>query len=54
MCIICIDLARGTIKPAEARRALAEMREGLDARHVEEVEEKLEEAEEAADSATTP
>jgi len=45
MCIICIDFDRGALKPKEARRALREMREGLDASHAKEVEKKLDEAE---------
>jgi hypothetical protein len=45
MCIICIDFDRGALKPKEARRALGEMREKLDAAHVQELEKKLSEAE---------
>jgi hypothetical protein len=45
MCIICIDFARGALKLGEARRALDEMRDGLDAAHVAELEGTLEEAE---------
>lgn len=45
MCIICIDFERGTLRPKEARRALSEMRAGLDAAHVKEIEQKLDEAE---------
>jgi hypothetical protein len=41
MCIICIDFDRGALKPREARRALREMREGMDAQHIKEVERKL-------------
>jgi len=44
MCLICIDFARGTLKLAEARRALGEMRSGLSPEHVREVEAALEEA----------
>jgi hypothetical protein len=47
MCIICVDFERGALKLREARRALGEMREGLDPKHVEEVEAKLDEAEDA-------
>ncbi|MBA3542816.1 MAG: hypothetical protein H0T79_24575 [Deltaproteobacteria bacterium] len=47
MCIICIDLAKGTLKAAEARRALGEMHTSLDKAHVKELEAKLEEAESA-------
>jgi hypothetical protein len=45
MCIICIDLARGALRPNEARRALREMRDGLPPGHAKEVEQKVEEAE---------
>ena len=31
MCIICIDFERGALRPKEARRALREMRDGMDA-----------------------
>jgi hypothetical protein len=43
--MICIDFDRGALRPKEARRALREMREGLDAAHVKQVEQKLDEAE---------
>jgi hypothetical protein len=45
MCMICIDLDRGALRPDEARRALREMRDSLDADHVRQVEEQLDEAE---------
>ena len=45
MCIICIDLERGALRPYEGRRALREMRETLSADHVKLVEEKLADAE---------
>jgi hypothetical protein len=45
MCIICIDFERGALRPQEARRALREMREGMDAIHVREIEQKLDETE---------
>ncbi|HTA93475.1 MAG TPA: hypothetical protein VK745_28045 [Polyangiaceae bacterium] len=48
MCIICIDFERGALRPQEARRALREMREGLDAAHAKEVEKKLDEAEKSS------
>ncbi|MEO8706625.1 MAG: hypothetical protein ABI867_41755 [Kofleriaceae bacterium] len=48
MCIICIDLAKQTLSPAEGRRALGEMRGKLGKEHVAEVEAKLTEAEKAA------
>ena len=47
MCIICIDFERGALRPQEARRALREMRSGLDAQHAKEIEKKLDEAEPA-------
>jgi hypothetical protein len=52
MCLICIDFDRGALKPKEARRALREMREGLDAAHAKEVEKKLDEADKSAGSKT--
>jgi hypothetical protein len=45
MCLICIDFDRGKLKLREARRALGEMRSGLDREHVAEVEQKLADAE---------
>ena len=48
MCIICIDFERGALRPQEARRALREMRGGLDATHVKELEKKLDDAEPAS------
>ena len=48
MCIICIDFERGALRPKEARRALGEMRGGLNPTHVKEIEKKLDEADEAA------
>ncbi len=45
MCLICIDLAKGALSPAEGRRALGEMRTDLGAEHAAEVERKLKEAE---------
>jgi hypothetical protein len=45
MCIICIDFERGALRPQEARRALREMRAGMDAKHVQEIEHKLDETE---------
>lgn len=44
MCIICVELAKQKMKPAEARRALREMTT-LDRAHVAEVEAKLRAAE---------
>jgi hypothetical protein len=54
MCIICIDFARGALKVDEARRALGEMRNTLDPKHVREVEQQLEKADPKAPPAGTP
>jgi hypothetical protein len=54
MCIICIDFARGALRPIEARRALREMRDSLPAGHVREVEQKIEEAEQQPQPPKTP
>ncbi len=43
MCIICVDLAKKTLKAREAQRHLGEMREKL-GEHAREVEEKIAEA----------
>jgi hypothetical protein len=43
MCIICVDLAKKTLKSQEARRHLGEMREKL-GEHAREVEERIAEA----------
>ena len=48
MCIICVELAKQAMTPAEGRRALGEMKVKLDASHVAEVEKKLTQAEQAA------
>lgn len=48
MCLICIELAKQSMTPAEGRRALGEMKVKLDAGHVAEVESKLKAAEQAA------
>jgi hypothetical protein len=53
MCLICIDFDRGALKPQEARRALREMREKIDAAHAKEVEQKLDQADANA-AAKTP
>ena len=47
MCIICIDLAKGTLTGPEARRALGEMRSKIDRGHLSEVQTKIAEAEQA-------
>lgn len=44
MCMICIEFQKQRMTTAEARRALGEMVEQLDADHVDEVEQMLEEA----------
>jgi hypothetical protein len=48
MCIICIDFDRGALRSNEARRALGEMRNKLDAEHAAELEKKLDQADAAA------
>ncbi|HEU4727952.1 MAG TPA: hypothetical protein VFT22_08695 [Kofleriaceae bacterium] len=48
MCIICVELAKQSMTPSEARRALREMTVKLDKAHVAEVEAKLEQAETGA------
>jgi hypothetical protein len=53
MCLICIEFDRRRMNVAEARRALGEMRRGLEPSHVEQVEAKLLEAE-TADAAAPP
>ena len=45
MCLICIDLAKKTLSPREARRHLGEMRVNMDKAHAAEVEAKIAEAE---------
>ena len=45
MCIICVELAKQSIPPSEARRALREMTTKIDQAHVAEVEAKLKQAE---------
>jgi len=51
MCIICVELAKQTMTPTDARRALREMSGKIDRGHIAEVETKLAEAE--ADPAAT-
>ncbi len=52
MCLICIEFDKSAMNLAEARRALGEMRAGLDKKHVEEVEAKLDDAEKLQKSRT--
>ncbi len=54
MCLICIDMARGALRPAEARRALGEMRVGLGSAHAREVEEAVARAEAEDGPSTEP
>ena len=54
MCIICIDFDRGALRPAEARRALGEMRTTLDPDHVKDIEKKLEQAEKKPTTPSKP
>jgi hypothetical protein len=41
MCIICVELAKQTMTPTDARRALREMRTKVGESHAAEVERKL-------------
>jgi len=54
MCIICIDFERGALRPQEARRALREMRSGMDEKHAAEIERKIAEKSEDPDPASAP
>ena len=45
MCLICIEFDKSAMRVAEARRALGEMRGGLEPSHIAKVEAKLDEAE---------
>jgi hypothetical protein len=55
MCLICIEFDKRNMTIKEARRALGEMRVGLDAAHLKEVERKLDDAETApAPRASSP
>ncbi|HEU4410840.1 MAG TPA: hypothetical protein VFS43_36645 [Polyangiaceae bacterium] len=54
MCLICIEFDKRRMNIGEARRALGEMRRGLDPAHVEEVEAKLAEAESADPGGAAP
>lgn len=54
MCLICIDFDRGSLKLREAKRALGEMRNKLDAQHLKEVEQKLLDAERAERQSSDP
>jgi hypothetical protein len=55
MCLICIELDKNAMTFREGRRALGEMRGGLDGKHVEEVEARLDEAErDAREKPVTP
>lgn len=48
MCIICVEVAKQAMTPAEGRRALREMTTKLGKEHAAEVEAKLREAEAGA------
>ena len=54
MCIICIDFERGALRPQEARRALREMRSGMDEKHAAEIEKKIEEKLDEAGPSSSP
>jgi hypothetical protein len=45
MCLICVELAKQAMTPAEGRRALGEMRQKVGREHAAEVEGKLADAE---------
>jgi hypothetical protein len=47
MCLICIELDKSAMTFREARRALGEMREKIDPKHIDEVEAKIADAEQA-------
>ena len=51
MCIICVELAKQSMTPTEARRALREMTK-LDPAHVAEVEVKVRQAEAQTEDGT--
>ncbi|MCA9563144.1 MAG: hypothetical protein KC561_06630 [Myxococcales bacterium] len=48
MCLICIEFQKDRMSPLEARRALGEMRSGLEPSHVREVESMIRDKEDAA------
>lgn len=54
MCLICVELAKQSMTPSEARRALREMTVKLDQAHVAEVEAKLAQAEDVATTKPKP
>jgi hypothetical protein len=54
MCIICVELAKQSMTPGEARRALREMTTKVGEAHAAEVETKLKQAEADAGKPGTP
>jgi hypothetical protein len=52
MCLICVELAKQAMTPAEGRRALGEMRQKVGREHAAEVEVKLAEAEQQSKGRT--
>ncbi|HEU0030712.1 MAG TPA: hypothetical protein VFQ53_08765 [Kofleriaceae bacterium] len=54
MCLICIEIAKGSMTVPEARRALGEMREKVGSEHAREVEKTLAETEKQQRSSTKP
>ena len=54
MCIICVELAKQSMTPGEARRALREMTTKLGQAHAAEVEVKLKQAEADAGKSGNP
>ena len=54
MCIICVELAKQSMTPGEARRALREMTSKVGEAHAAEVETRLKQAEADATKPGTP
>jgi len=54
MCIICIDMAKGTLTGPEAQRALGEMRGKLGREHAAEVQAKINDANAAGPPGAMP
>lgn len=54
MCLICVEFQKQKMTTREARRALTEMRVGLDGEHVRQVERMLEDADKQATDAQQP
>jgi hypothetical protein len=54
MCLICIEVAKGSMSTREARRALGEMREKVGGEHAREVESMLDDKAERDANPGTP